>query len=84
MYKLVKLTRLVRIVKIFKSKGSLFKKAKGSLNLGEGFERLMFFIVMSCMISHIIACMWVFATTFAAEDEDNWIKSKEIEDKTIG
>lgn len=60
MYKLIKLTRLVRIIKIFKSKGSLFKNAKKKLNLGDGFERLVFFIMMSCMICHIVACMWCF------------------------
>lgn len=82
MYKLIKLTRLIRIVKIFKSKGSLFKKAKGKLNLGEGFERLVFFILMSCMICHIVACMWVFATTFADEDQPSWIRATGMEQET--
>lgn len=83
MYKLIKLTRLIRIVKIFKSKGSLFKKAKGKLNLGDGFERLVFFILMSCMICHIVACMWVFATTFADEEQASWIKGKEMESEPV-
>lgn len=60
LYKLIKLTRLVRILKIFKSKGSLFKKAKGSMNIGDGFEKLLFFFLMSFMICHIVACLWVF------------------------
>ena len=81
MYKLIKLTRLIRIVKIFKSKGSLFKKAKGKLNLGDGFERLIFFILMSFMICHIVACMWVFATTFADEGKPTWIRSADMEDE---
>ena len=80
MYKLIKLTRLIRIVKIFKSKGSLFKKAKGKLNLGEGFERLVFFMLMSFMICHIVACMWVFATTFADEGHPSWMVATETED----
>jgi hypothetical protein len=82
MYKLIKLTRLVRIFKIFKSKGSLFKKAKGKLNLGDGFERLVFFILMSCMICHIVACMWCFTATFEDVDNEdghiNWLMAKEI------
>ena len=85
MYKLIKLTRLIRIFKIFKSKGSLFKKAKGKLNLGEGFERLVFFILMSGMICHIVACMWCFTATFD-EGEDghlNWLMAKEITDNEI-
>ena len=73
MYKLIKLTRLVRIFKIFKSKGTLFKKAKGKLNIGDNFEKFVFFILMSSLICHIIACMWVFITTFAEEDEASWI-----------
>ena len=62
MYKLVKLTRLVRILKIFKSKGSMFKNAKKKMNISEGFEKLVFFCMMSCLICHIVACMWVFST----------------------
>ena len=84
MYKLIKLTRLVRILKIFKSKGSLFKKAKGSLNLGEGFERLVFFCLMSFMICHIVACMWVFAASFADEDHPSWMKARELNDADVG
>lgn len=88
MYKLIKLTRLIRIFKIFKSKGSLFKNAKKKLNLGDGFERLVFFILMSCMICHIAACMWCFTATFEdgedAEDTHiNWLMAKEIQDETI-
>lgn len=83
MYKLIKLTRLIRIFKIFKSKGSLFKKAKGKFNLGEGFERLVFFILMSGMICHIVACMWCFIATFEDDPNDkdghiNWLIAKEI------
>lgn len=88
MYKLIKLTRLIRIFKIFKSKGSLFKKAKGRLNLGDGFERLVFFILMSGMICHIVACMWCFVATFE-EDKDHeghmdWLLAKEITNNSIG
>ena len=83
MYKLIKLTRLVRIVKIFKSKGSLFKKAKGTLNLGEGFEKLVFFVLMSFMICHIIACLWVFTTTFVDDGNDSWIVSGSYENDPI-
>ena len=86
MYKLIKLTRLIRIFKIFKSKGSLFKKAKGKLNLGDGFERLVFFILMSSMINHIVACMWCFTATFDDGEDGhvNWLMAKEITEDTIG
>ena len=83
MYKLIKLTRLIRIVKIFKSKGSLFKKAKGKLNFGDGFERLVFFILMSGMICHIVACMWVFATTFSDEGQPSWILATGMAEETV-
>jgi hypothetical protein len=88
MYKLIKLTRLIRLFKIFKSKGSLFKKAKSTLNLGEGFERLVFFILMSCMICHIVACMWCFAPTLEEDREHDghidWLLAKDIIEESIG
>lgn len=84
MYKLIKLTRLVRIIKIFKSKGSLFKKAKGSLNLGDGFERLVFFCLMSFMICHIVACMWVFVSTFADEGGPSWTLATGVSEDAAG
>ena len=84
MYKLVKLTRLVRIIKIFKPRdGSVFKKAKASLNLGEGFERLVFFVLMSFLICHIIACLWVFTSTFTDEGEESWITSGNLDSEPI-
>lgn len=73
MYKLVKLTRLVRILKIFKSKGSMFKNAKKKMNIGEGFEKLVFFCMMSCLICHIVACMWTFAATFEENEDNTWL-----------
>lgn len=84
MYKLIKLTRLIRIFKIFKSsKGSLFKKAKGKLNLGEGFERLVFFLLMSSMICHIIACMWVFTAQFSHDGHPSWLEATEMSNESV-
>ena len=71
----------MRIIKIFKSKGSLFKKAKGTLNLGDGFERLVFFCLMSFMLCHIVACMWVFATTFAEDGHASWLLATSMSDE---
>ena len=44
------------------------------MQLGPGFERLFFFIIMSLMVLHIISCMWVFMAKISSEDRsDTWI-----------
>lgn len=63
-YKLVKLTRLFRLVKILKNKSKFLRYAQDILQLGVGFERLFFFILMVFMIIHILTCLWVFFALF--------------------
>lgn len=58
MQKLIKLTRLIKIFKVVKNKKSILNQVKSIF--GAGFERLMFLIVSSFMMSHIFACLWVF------------------------
>ena len=63
-YRLVKLTRLVRVMKIMKNK-SRFMKLFSSLNKsGSGFERLMFFMLFSLIMIHIVTCLWIIIPTF--------------------
>lgn len=82
-YKLMKLARLFRIIKIFKSKMiQMFRKANSELNISDSFEKLIIFIMISFLIVHIVACMWVFATTFSDEDEPTWIRASEISKNT--
>lgn len=60
MYKLIKLTRLIRIIKLLKQKSNILKFAADIFQLGNGFERIYFFIIFSMMVCHIFACLWVF------------------------
>ena len=36
--------------------------------MGKGFERLSFFILISLMVCHIFACLWVFFSMFLKEE----------------
>ena len=62
LYKLVKLTRLVRILKIIKvQQKKMSKKSIKDPNqdVFVGFERLLFFILIFIMMTHIVACLWI-------------------------
>lgn len=60
MYKLVKLLRLVRVIKIIKQSNKFFQFIKSIIKIGQGFERLLFFIFSSFLLIHIFACLWIF------------------------
>ena len=78
MYKLIKLTKLIRIIRIVKEKSKILRYATDILKLGQGFERLFFFVLMSFMVCHIVACLWVFAAGFADDYKDTWMDTDEI------
>jgi hypothetical protein len=69
LYKLVKLTRLLRVLKIMKDKSKLMKVFSDLLKLGLGFERLVFFLVMSLVLMHITACLWIILPHLSAEED---------------
>jgi len=64
LYRLIKMTRLVRILKIVKERNKLVKYLQEILKIGVGFERLLFFILLFFVLSHIVACLWIFASRF--------------------
>lgn len=81
MYKLIKLTRLIRIIKIMKQKSNLLKFAADLFQLGNGFERIYFFIIFSLMVCHIFACLWVFFSQLAeAEGLETWMHDEAIKE----
>jgi Trk-type K+ transport system membrane component len=73
LYKLIKLTKLLRILKIVKEKSKLLKYVREVVKLGYGFERLVFFVLIFLLISHIVACMWIFVAKFA-NYEGTWME----------
>lgn len=71
MYKLVKMTRLVRILKLAKSRSKLLKQVNEFLKIGIGFERLMFFLIIFTILTHIVTCLLIMSAQFSsATDED--------------
>ena len=78
MYKLIKLTKLIRVIRIVKEKSKILRYATDILKLGQGFERLFFFVIMSFMVCHIVACLWVFFASFSEDFKDTWMDTDEI------
>ena len=94
LYKLVRVTRLLRLVKMAKKKGKLMDKIGNKFKLGEGFERLLFSIVIFIIFSHFSACFWIFTAGLTVNPEDqndedlasqstNWIISGEYTDDSL-
>lgn len=65
LYKIIRLMKLIRIIRIVKEKAKIFKYATDILKLGEGLARLVFFMIVSFMVIHIISCLWVFFAGFS-------------------
>lgn len=74
LYKLIKLTKLLRILKIVKEKSKLLKYVRETVKLGYGFERLLFLTLLFLMITHIVACLWVFFASFKENFEGTWME----------
>jgi hypothetical protein len=72
-YKLVRMTRLTRVLKILKERNKLVRYINEVLRINAGFERLLFMIVIFCIMQHIAACLWVFVGRFDLEGKDNWV-----------
>jgi len=79
--KLVKLTRLLRVFKVMNQKKTIQKSE-------EGFERLMFFMIMSVIFLHIISCMWVIIPQLINDKEkgvtDTWLAEFEDQNLEVG
>ena len=59
LYRLIKVIRLIRILKVIKEKNNLIKQVNEIFRLKAGFERLIFFVIISVVICHICCCFWV-------------------------
>ena len=69
-YKIVKLIKLLRILKILKSRNEILKYLHEFLNLGVGFERLIFFLIIFTVICHVMTCLWIITFQFQSETLD--------------
>ena len=77
LYKLIKMTRLVRMLKIVKERNKLVKALTEILRIGVGFERLLFFILIFLIMCHIVACLWIFASRFKGDPNDEFFCEEE-------
>ena len=68
LYKLVKITRLIRLFKVIKQQGKIFGKLNDIFKIGHGLERLMFFIMIFLMLSHLMACLWIFTADLSIDE----------------
>jgi len=71
--KLVKILRLTRIMRVFKviskaNNANLKKATGGYMKMDSHMEDLFTFLFSTLMICHIIACLWVYFTSF---EKDN-------------
>ena len=59
--------------KVANKKNIILKFAKKVLKTSHQFEKLMLFLVSSMLICHIFACLWIFFSQFADENESTWL-----------
>lgn len=67
--KLFKLTRLLRVLKIVKEKNKLLKQVTQFLNIGLGFERMFFFVMIFLLSMHLAACFWLITASIEAAEQ---------------
>ena len=79
LYKLIKLTKLLRVLKIVKERSKLLKYVREVVKLGFGFERLVFMTIIFLLVTHIIACLWVFFASFTDEYKGTWMEGDFLE-----
>ncbi|CDW81599.1 cation channel family protein [Stylonychia lemnae] len=79
-YKIVKMTRLIRMLKIVKQKSQFVKYLNQFLQIGAGFERLLFLLVIFLVMCHITACIWIFIGKFDEGSKINWIFVNNFQD----
>jgi len=54
-------------------KNVILKLAKKVLKTSHGFDKLLLFLITSILICHVFACLWIFFSQFAGEDEPTWL-----------
>ena len=70
--------KLIRLVRIAKEKAKIFKYATDILKLNEGVARLLFFIIVSFMVIHVLSCLWIFFAGFSEDNLGTWMDDDEV------
>ena len=58
LYKMIRMTRMVRLLKIVQVRNKFVKNLSEILQIGIGFERLMFLALIFFVLQHVAACLW--------------------------
>lgn len=74
MSKLIKLTRLLKMLKLIKEKNKLIKYSNESLKMGSGFDRLLLFVLIFLLLSHVVCCLWVLTASISDTKEGTWLE----------
>jgi hypothetical protein len=80
LYKLVKLTRLFRMLKVIKQKSKILAYINEFLKIGFGMERLLFFLIVFMILSHLASCLWIIMATLYNPDgsfKGTWMENFE-------
>jgi len=64
LYKLIKLARVTRMLKLIKERNKIAKYFQSILRVNVGFDRLVFFILITFIMCHIAACLWILVAKF--------------------
>lgn len=60
----------MRILKVVKERQMLIKYVNEVFRLNAGFERLIFFVILSCVLCHICCCFWVILANLDSDTDD--------------
>jgi len=73
LYKILRLVRLFRIFKLGKSSKNMLNNIRRFLKISQGFQRLMIFLFVFCMICHIVACIWIILAQLDEGNDKSWM-----------
>ena len=61
------------MLKIAKERGKFNRNINEALKLSVTFERLVFFVLMFFLLSHVTACLWYFLAKLEGFPPDSWV-----------
>lgn len=76
LYKLIKLAKLMRVMKLIRDRSNIMKYVQEILQIGIGFQRLVFFLLYFTLFCHVIACLWVMSASVEDNYKGTWMESE--------
>jgi hyperpolarization activated cyclic nucleotide-gated potassium channel 1 len=82
LYRLIKVFRLIRIMKVVKERNTIIKYVNDFFKISAGYERLIFFAIISFVIIHIGSCFWIIQARISEDIYRSWIFRNGYMDKS--